>query len=62
VPCATPPYFPGLYGNDPTLVALYGYDSSDAQTATALGVLFTEAILFQLISLICLRYLNKVSR
>lgn len=52
----------GIYGDDPTLIALYGYDSSDAQTATALAVIITEAILFQVISLVCLRYFNNILR
>ena len=52
----------GMYANEPFLVQLYGYDSSDRQTATALTVLISEAILFQLISLVCLRYCNNIVR
>lgn len=52
----------GIHGADPDLVQLYGYDSSDAQTATAVTVLVVELILFQLISLVCLRYFNNPKR
>ena len=52
----------GMYANEPFLVQLYGYDSSDRQTATALTVLISEAVLFQLISLVCLRYCNNIVR
>jgi hypothetical protein len=52
----------GMYKDEPSLVQLYGYESSDRQTATALAVLISEAILFQLISLVCLRYFNNISR
>ena len=52
----------GMYEDEPALVQLYGYVSSDRQTAIALTVLIFEAILFQLISLVCLRCFNNISR
>ena len=52
----------GMYEDEPSLVQLYGYDSADRQTAMALTVLISEAILFQLISLVCLRRFNNISR
>ena len=52
----------GIYGDDPTLVQLYGYNASVAQTGAALAVLLTEMCLFQLLSLVCLRFFNNIVR
>ena len=52
----------GIYGADPTLVTLYGYDASSEHTIKALAVLITEICFFQLLSLACLRYFNNISR
>ena len=52
----------GIYGDDPTLVQLYEYNASVAQTGAALAVLLTEMCLFQLLSLVCLRFFNNIVR
>jgi ABC-type multidrug transport system ATPase subunit/ABC-type multidrug transport system permease subunit len=51
-----------LHGNDQTLIELYGYDPSDAQSTRALAVLVAEIIVFQAVALVCLRQLNNIKR
>ena len=51
-----------LHGNDQTLIELYGYDLSDAQSTRALAVLVAEIIVFQAVALVCLRQLNNIKR
>lgn len=52
----------GLYPDNEDLKIFYGYDDSGGQTATALGVLVGEAVLFQCISLVCLARMNNIQR
>ena len=41
---------------------LYDYDYSDTHTVAAFFVLLFEMVLFQIFSLVCLRYLNNIKR
>jgi len=52
----------GIYPENPTLVELYDYDYSDTHTVAAFFVLLFEMVLFQIFSLVCLRYLNNIKR
>lgn len=52
----------GIYGENAELVALYGYDGSDARTVTAVGVLLCEMAFFQTLEIFLLRRTNAIVR
>ena len=51
-----------LSANGQTLIELSGYDPYDAPSTRALAVLVAEIIVFQAVSLVCLRQLNNIKR
>ena len=52
----------GIYGENAELVALYGYDGSDARTVTAVGVLLCEMAFFQTLEIFLLKRTNAIVR